>query len=243
MSRIYNIRADDSVKLRNTSQQASNTCRLLLTAANPRAPMGRLHRSLGVHALKIEGFLSREQGDWFRDILERNAAITRVIEVGFNAGHSSCVFLSARDDVTVLSFDLGLHGYVTRAKQYIDKTFPGRHTLVIGDSRQTLPAYHATHPAEVFDLAFIDGGHEYDVARADLRNILPMAHSSALIVMDDLKVWKTYGSGPDRAWSEAKQQRMVSELELLQDGNTVSTVRRKAITSVWAVGHPGERVP
>lgn len=204
--------------------------------------MGRLHRSLGLHALKIEGFLSREQGDWFKRLLRKNAAITRVIEIGFNAGHSSCMFLEAREDITVVSFDLGLHGYVARAKEYIDKTFPGRHTLVIGDSRKTLPAYRVDHPTDVFDLAFVDGGHEYDVASSDLRHILPMIHPSALIVMDDLKMWKTYGSGPDRAWDEAKQQGLLSELELLQDGTTVTTVRRKTITSVWALGRPSERI-
>jgi predicted O-methyltransferase YrrM len=212
------------VKLRNAPTQASNTCRLLLAAASPWAPFGELHRSLGLRALRIEGFLGREQAVWFGRLLAANTALTRIIEVGFNAGHSSCVFLGAREDVTVVSFDLGLHGYVTRAKQHVDRTFPGRHTLVIGDSRETLPRYRADHPAAVFDLAFVDGGHDYDVARADLVNILPMISPSGLIVMDDLMAWKTFGRGPD--------------LALLQDGRTVTAVRRRAITSVWAVGCP-----
>lgn len=231
------------MKLQNTLQQAHNTSRLLLTAANPRAPMGRLHRSLGLQALKIEGYLSRKQADWFRDLLEKNPSVTRIIEIGFNGGHSSCVFLSARDDITVVSFDLGFHGYVTRAKQYIDQTFPGRHTLVLGDSRETVPAYRADHPAEMFNLAFVDGGHEYEVASADLRNILPMTHPAGLIVMDDLKTWKNYGRGPNQAWHEAKEEGIVSELELLQDGNAVSAVRHRTTTSVWAVGRPADRVP
>ena len=226
------------LKLRNAPTQANNTCRLLLASASPRARFGSLHRSLGFRALKIEGFLGREQAAWFGRLLAANAAITRIIEVGFNAGHSSCVFLGAREDVTVVSFDLGLHGYVTRAKQYVDKTFPGRHTLVIGDSRETVPRYRADHPAAVFDLAFVDGGHDYDVARADLVHILPMISPSGLIVMDDLMPWKTFGRGPDRAWTEAKQHRMVTELGLLQDGHPVAAVQRRAITSAWAVGRP-----
>jgi predicted O-methyltransferase YrrM len=226
------------VKLQNAPTQASNTCRLLLASASPRARFGSLHRSLGLRALKIEGFLGREQSVWFGRLLAANAAITRIIEVGFNAGHSSCVFLGAREDVTVVSFDLGAHGYVTRAKQYVDRTFPGRHTLVIGDSRETVPRYYAEQHTADFDLAFIDGGHDYDVARADLVNILPMISPSGLIIMDDLMPWKTFGRGPDRAWTEAKRHRMVTELALLQDGRTVSAVRRKAVTSAWAVGCP-----
>jgi predicted O-methyltransferase YrrM len=224
------------VRLRNAATQASSTCRLLLVAANPRAPFGKLHRSLGWRAVKVEGFLGREQGAWFARLLADNTAITRIAEIGFNAGHSSCLFLGAREDVTVVSFDLGLHGYVTRAKQYVDQTFPGRHTLVLGDSRDTLPRYRADHPDTLFDLAFVDGGHDYDVARADLAHILPMIRPSGLIVMDDVTPWKTYGHGPDRAWSEAKRQGAVTELELLQDGRPVSAVRRRALTTAWAVG-------
>ena len=198
--------------------------------------MGALHRSLGLHALRIEGYLSREQAEWFTQILETNPAVSRVIEIGFNAGDSSCVFLGARDDLAVVSFDLGQHRYVTRAKQYIDKTFPGRHTLILGDSRQTLPDYLASHPGAAFDLAFIDGGHEYDVASADIRNVLPAVRPGGLVVIDDLEPWKTWGDGPVRAWAEAKQRGAVKEVALLQDGRVVTAVRRRAVTSAWALG-------
>jgi predicted O-methyltransferase YrrM len=198
--------------------------------------MGALHRSLGLHALRIEGYLSREQAGWFTEILGANPEVTRVIEIGFNAGDSSCVFLGARDDITVVSFDLGRHGYVTRAKQYIDQVFPGRHTLVLGDSRQTVPGYLARHPGAKFDLAFIDGGHDYDVASADVSNVLPVVRPEGLVVMDDLEPWKTWGSGPVRAWAEAVQRGAVKEIALLQEGRVVTAVRRKVVTSAWALG-------
>ena len=34
------------------------------------------------------------------------------LEIGFNAGHSSAVFLGTRNDIEITSFDLGAHDYV-----------------------------------------------------------------------------------------------------------------------------------
>ena len=44
----------------------------------------------------------------------------RVLEIGFNCGHSSEVFLGADPDLTVTSFDIGTHQYTAYGKQFID---------------------------------------------------------------------------------------------------------------------------
>ena len=64
-----------------------------------------------------------------------------VMEIGFNAGHSAEIFLENNKDLTLTSFDLGRHPYVLSAKEYIDSIYPNRHTLIIGDSRQTIPMF------------------------------------------------------------------------------------------------------
>ena len=64
-----------------------------------------------------------------------------VMEIGFNAGHSSEIFLQNNKDLTVTSFDLGVHDYISTAKEYIDATYPNRHNLILGDSRITIPNY------------------------------------------------------------------------------------------------------
>ena len=64
-----------------------------------------------------------------------------VMEIGFNAGHSAEIFLQNNKDLILTSFDLGIHNYVTTAKEYIDITYPNRHTLIFGDSRKTIPIY------------------------------------------------------------------------------------------------------
>ena len=231
------VRAERFVNLDSIQHKIRKTRRSIWGSFAPGAPMKDLYRGLGWQAMWIsEGYLSNEEAGFFRRLLAENPSIKKILEVGFNAGHSSYAFLGARPDVTVVSFDLGEHAYVAKAKAFMDMKFPGRHTLVLGDSRETLPRYSAEHPDAAFDLIFIDGGHEYDVAVADLLNCQAMAHPSGLVVMDDLRSWETWGIGPVRAWSEAKKEGMVEELQLVQDGEPVTVIRRKRVTAAWGVG-------
>ena len=154
-----------------------------------------------------EGTATAEQLAWLDDLVRRTGA-ARVVEVGFNAGFSSYAFLAAGPHVEVVSFDLGEHRCVALAKRIIDGRFPGRHTLVFGDSRQTVPAFAAAKPRK-FDLVFVDGGHSYDVARADLTNLQSLAAPGASLVIDDLMPWRlgrgrhAPGRTPSaRAWSD-----------------------------------------
>src|SRR5262245_15225471 len=107
--------------------------------------------------------------DQRRDLLQYVArpGVRSIMEIGFNAGHSSELFLRFNETAHVTSFDLGEHRYVLAAKTYLDRRFHARHTLVLGDSTQTIPRFPAESP---FDLIFIDGGHSYEVAKADLLN-------------------------------------------------------------------------
>jgi len=123
------------------------------------------------------------------------------MEIGFNAGHSAETFLQNTTG-HVTSFDLGEHPYVHVAKEYIDTMYPGRHTLILGDSRETVPQCKDT-----FDLLFIDGGHEYDIAKEDLKNCIPLAKPEAIFIMDDTiytPEWvQAYTVGPTQAWLES----------------------------------------
>jgi len=186
--------------------------------------------------LGMEGFLRLEQANYLHGLIVSNPSVRSVLEIGFNAGHSSYVFLEARPDVRVVSFDLGEHSYVSAAKDFIDKKFPGRHELVLGDSTVTVPRYRAENHEARFDLAFVDGGHEYEVASADLRNCRMLMARDSLVVMDDLLGWKTWGIGPAKAWAEVCSEGLVTAIELVQDGQPVESVRRKAATAAWGLG-------
>ena len=134
--------------------------------------------------------------------------IDRVMEIGFNAGHSAELFLSIRSDTTVTSFDLGAHRYVQACKEEIDRQFPGRHTLVLGDSAVTVPDYVPEAP---FDLIFVDGDHSYLGAQADLRNCARLARKGTIVVMDDTDMPEVF-----RAWKEANEAGLVREMCVLR---------------------------
>jgi predicted O-methyltransferase YrrM len=158
---------------------------------------------LGFHAFEGNTGLCPPKCELLRHFAGQS---TRALEIGFNAGHSADTMLSANKNLTLISFDLGAHDYVKPAAEYISFLHPGRHKLVLGDSTVMLPMWIEAERCEKFDLLFIDGGHDYEVAKQDLENCLQLAHSDSIIVMDDtiyVPMWeKDYSKGPTKVWQE-----------------------------------------
>ncbi len=83
-------------------------------------------------------------------------------------------------------------------RRYIDAhpSFTGRHSLVLGDSRDTVAAAAATAAAadhnndatprpQACDISFVDGGHFDDVPLSDIMGLAAMSHAATLLVVDD----------------------------------------------------------
>ena len=150
------------------------------------------------------------------DILQSNSNILNIMEIGFNAGHSSELFLS-NSNAYVYSFDLGehFHQYLKYGKKYINTTYPNRHTLIFGDSNKTVPKFAENNTNIKFDLIFIDGGHDYDVAYNDLINCRKLANENTFIIMDDIvanpKYQAGYTIGPTNAWNNLINNNLLIE--------------------------------
>lgn len=110
----------------------------------------------------------------------------RIMEIGFNAGHSSLLYLLSNPSATLTVFDLCEHAYTRPCFEYLASEFPGRITLHAGDSTQTVPTFHQRHPDVRFDLVHIDGAHFGDIPDKDFRHSLPMA--ADIIVWDDTQI-------------------------------------------------------
>lgn len=162
-----------------------------------------------------EGF-SQQIPQQVEDLKRLCAHASSICEIGFNAGHGADVFLR-NSRAHVVSFDIGEHSYVDVAKQYIDKTYPGRHTLVKGNSNVTVPKFIEDNPGVTFDLIFVDGGHAFDTALADLQNCRGLAHPDSVVAMDDTIFSSAqkahWNEGPSLAWASMLQSGAVYETE------------------------------
>jgi hypothetical protein len=138
------------------------------------------------------------------DLIQITRGAKRIMEIGFNAGHSAELFLKYTS-AHVTSFDLGDHPYVTHAKEYIDAYYPGRHSLILGDSTVMVPKCIGK-----YDVIFIDGGHDYEVARADLQNAKKLARKNTMYTPE----WvHPYTVGPTQAWLESDRIEMGRDYE------------------------------
>jgi len=140
--------------------------------------------------------------------------VKNILEIGFNAGHSSELFLS-HSLANVVSFDLNQRPCVDIAKKYIDTKFPLRHTLIKGDSTKMVPEYYKNNKNITFDIIFINRGLQYDIAYSDICNCKLISHKDTIVIVDDIVLNKDLQTDcslePTLAWSNANINSIVEQ--------------------------------
>lgn len=207
-----------------TSSESENT--RTRASEHPELLQGLTNAIADYNIVEGGSFQIAQQVARLRELIYRSSPKS-IMEIGFNAGHSALLFLAITPPETkVVSFDLGEYAYVFAAKRYIDTVFPGRHTLVTGDSTTTVPDYEkqvehrmknpVTAPPLCFDFIFIDGGHQQDIPLKDLLNSQRLAAGSHTIVaMDDIcriqEHHVHYTIEPTKAWNQMVTAGLVEE--------------------------------
>lgn len=161
------------------------------------------------------------QPEFLQTLVEENPEVKLIAEVGFNAGHSSDIFLKSGENTKVVSFDLGKYRYTNPAKEFIDQNYPERHTLIKGDSRKTIPKFIEENEEMKFDLIFIDGGHSYDCAIKDITNMKAMAHKDTILIIDDVRM-----KGVMQATEECIENELITEIETIRSKRKSWTICR-----------------
>ena len=106
-----------------------------------------------------------------------------LLEIGFNAGHSCMLALTMNKKLKYVGVDIGEHRYTLPCYDYLKMAFGERVELHIGDSRDVIPSLRRER--ERFDLFHLDGGHGFNVAHADLCNLMDFAEEGSTLLVDD----------------------------------------------------------
>jgi len=137
------------------------------------------------------------QSDWFfiykrinllNVVVDNN--IKKMIEIGFNGGHSAVLFLSVLpQDGEICFFDLNKHSYVEPCYSYLKSKFPQMKELISGDSRKTLPKYIQENPDEVgkYDCVHVDGGHTLETVLSDIAHSDILLKNRGIMILDDMQ--------------------------------------------------------
>lgn len=120
--------------------------------------------------------------------LAKNAL--NIVEIGFNAGHSTALMLMANPQSRILLFDLNEHAYTKTCYEYLKAVFGVDRFIGFeeGDSRKTLPRFIASNNVVRYDLIHIDGGHTEIVAMSDIFNGANLACANNTLVIDDYDI-------------------------------------------------------
>ena len=113
----------------------------------------------------------------------------KILEIGFNAGHSCLLFLLANPENTIDCFDICEHEYTKKCFEYLNYTFPNRIRLIEGDSKSTLPKFKNENQNNIYDVIHIDGSHEFNDANCDFYNTLYMTKRDSIIIFDDINLY------------------------------------------------------
>tara|TARA_R110001606_G_scaffold396339_1_gene570279 strand:+ start:1640 stop:2251 length:612 start_codon:yes stop_codon:yes gene_type:complete len=115
-----------------------------------------------------------------QNLMTCGSKANKIMEVGWNAGHSNYLFLTGNPEAKIINYDLMGHKYSEGCLNVLKEKF--NVDVVRGDSTKTIPSQE--NP-EVQDLIHIDGGHGDKCAFHDIINCRRFADKKTLMIMDD----------------------------------------------------------
>lgn len=103
-----------------------------------------------------------------------------ITEIGFNAGHSAALMLTANPNLYLTSVDNGYHSYTVPCANIIQNYFPNKHKLILKDSSKL-----DRDEINQSNVVIIDGGHDFANCLLDIALCIAYCKPETLIVIDD----------------------------------------------------------
>lgn len=168
---------------------------LVAVLANPAVTeLSRHLASLGIKVTEGNSGTFPEEQELYTKAVSRFMA-PHVCEIGFNAGHSAALWLSANPESTVSVFDLWSHSYADAGFDFLKQRYGSRITAYKGDSITTLQSTKLPR----CDVISVDGGHDYEHALIDLFQFKRLAFKHTIGFIDDTNCNQPWCKGPNKA--------------------------------------------
>jgi len=111
--------------------------------------------------------------------------VKTICEIGFNAGHSSAVFLHSNPEAVMYQFDIMMLPYSERNMALFRKNYGDRFHFIKGSSTDGVPWFKKTQQ-KVCDIFSVDGMHEYPYCLTDMLNALSVMRVGSVMIADDI---------------------------------------------------------
>jgi len=167
---------------------------------------------------------TEHQLDYYQHIASGSFART-VCEVGFNAGHSTLLWLNSHPNIHVYSFDEDDRCVKTGAA-FVYKRFLKRFHLLLGEPLVTLPLFAKQYPHVKCDIIHIDIENDTATVEASIKHMQHLARPRYHVLLVNntpcSAVWCV-----NSAWSRTTRAGIVRETERFSPTKDCG----------WSVGH------
>jgi hypothetical protein len=116
-------------------------------------------------------------------------AQNKICEIGFNAGHSSLLFLLGigSKDIEFTIFDINNHKYTIPCFEFLKSKFLNvKFKFIEGNSIITIPKFILNlSELNSYDIVHVDGGHSIECITNDMKNADLLCKKNGYIIIDD----------------------------------------------------------
>eukprot|EP00195_Chlamydomonas_chlamydogama_P008006 CAMPEP_0202897814 /NCGR_PEP_ID=MMETSP1392-20130828/6492_1 /ASSEMBLY_ACC=CAM_ASM_000868 /TAXON_ID=225041 /ORGANISM="Chlamydomonas chlamydogama, Strain SAG 11-48b" /LENGTH=338 /DNA_ID=CAMNT_0049583565 /DNA_START=117 /DNA_END=1133 /DNA_ORIENTATION=+ len=116
--------------------------------------------------------------------LAASPGVKTICEIGFNAGHSSAVFLHANPEAVLYQFDIMEQAYSNRSTTFFKRKYGDRFHFIKGSSTDTLPWFRSQNIT--CDLFSVDGVHNMEYCMTDVVNAVSLMRVGSILIADDV---------------------------------------------------------